>query len=274
LSTPPTPGAQSDEAAAAPTTAAPTRRERQRHATYAEIVSVARRLLREHNAIALRAVAQEMGVTAPALYRYVESHEELLQLVARAVFDDIVAELRASAAAYPDDDPAAQLVVAAVGFRRWALRHPEEFGLIFANPALAHQKSPDAASIAFSTFFSNLYERVWKRYEFRVPTPDELPADVARLLERAQQADALPCDFPGAPVGLSWVFMRAWSRLYGIVTLEVFGHLEPELIASGALFRAMMADNGADLELGSDLQRLLTVVDAEATTGAPAATAT
>jgi AcrR family transcriptional regulator len=241
-------------------TTAPTRRERQRQATSAEIVSVARSLLREHNAVALRAVAQEMGMTAPALYRYVDSHEQLLELVARAVFDDIVAELREAAAAQPDDDPAAQLVVAAVAFRRWALAHPEEFGLIFANPALAHQKGSDAAGVVFANFFSDLYERVWKRYEFRVPTAAELPADVARLLEQAQQVDALPCNFPGAPIGLSWVFMRAWSRLYGIVTLEVFGHLEDELIATGALFRAMMDDNGADLDLGDDLPRVRAII--------------
>jgi hypothetical protein len=56
--------------------------------------------------------------------------------------------------------------------------------------------------------------------------------------------------------------MRAWSRLYGIVTLEVFGHLDVELVETGALFRAMMRDNGADLALGDDLDRLMGVVDA------------
>lgn len=241
--------------------AAPTRRERQRQATFDEIVSTARDLLREHNAIALRAVAQEMGMTAPALYRYVDSHDELLQLVARAIFRDIVDELATAARAQPDDDPAAQLVTAAVAFRAWALAHPGEFGLIFANPAMAHQKGPDSAGIVFATFFADLYERVWKRYEFAVPAASDLPADVAQLLEAAQQAEALPCDFPGAPIGLNWVFMRAWSRLYGIVTLEVFGHLEPALIDTGALFRAMMHDNGLDLGLGDDLYRLMGVID-------------
>jgi AcrR family transcriptional regulator len=249
-----------DSVAGAP---APTRRERQRQATFDEIVSVSRDLLREHNGIALRGVAQEMGMTAPALYRYVDSHEELLQLVARAIFDDIVDRLQRAANDHPDDDPAARLVTAAVAFRSWALGHPHEFGLIFANPAMAHQKGPDSVGIVFATFFADLYERVWKRYEFPVPEASELPDGVARLLEGAQQADALPCDFPGAPIGLNWVFMRAWARLYGIVTLEVFGHLEPELIATGAMFRAMMHDNGLDLGLGDDLDRLMAVVDAE-----------
>jgi len=122
---------------------------------------------------------------------------------------------------------------------------------------------PDSAGIVFATFFADLYERVWKRYEFPVPAAPDLPEGVARLLEAAQEVDALPCDFPGAPIGLNWVFMRAWSRLYGIVALEVFGHLEPELIATGAMFRAMMHDNGLDLGLGDDFERLTAVIDAE-----------
>jgi AcrR family transcriptional regulator len=251
-----------DESAPGGRAAGPTRRQRQRQATFDEIVSTARALLREHDNIALRAVAHEMGMTAPALYRYVDSHEELLQLVAHAVFADIVDALTDAAGRHPADDPAAQLVAAAGAFRNWSLRHPQEFGLIFANPAMAHRKGPDSAGIVFASFFAELYERVWKRYEFPVPTAAELPADVARLLEQAQQVDALPCDFPGAPIGLSWVFMRAWSRLYGIVTLEVFGHLEVELVETGALFRAMMHDNGTDLGLGDDLDRLMAVVDA------------
>ena len=49
----------------------PTRRERQREATYDEIVGASRELLAEGAELSLRAVAGRMGMTAPALYRYV-----------------------------------------------------------------------------------------------------------------------------------------------------------------------------------------------------------
>ena len=48
-----------------------TRRERQREATYDEIVAVSAQLLAEGADLSLRAVAGRMGMTAPALYRYV-----------------------------------------------------------------------------------------------------------------------------------------------------------------------------------------------------------
>jgi hypothetical protein len=66
----------------------------------------------------------------------------------------------------------------------------------------------------------------------------------------------LPCDFPGHPVGLAWIFIRCWTRFYGTVTLEVFKHMDLGVIASGALFRAMLEDNAHDLGFGDDWPRL------------------
>ena len=63
-------------------TPAQSRRERQREATYDEIVKASRELLAEGAELSLRAVATKMGLTAPALYRYVASYQELVDLVA------------------------------------------------------------------------------------------------------------------------------------------------------------------------------------------------
>jgi AcrR family transcriptional regulator len=246
---------------------ATTRRERQRQATYDEIVTVARELLREQDSISLRAIAQKMGMTPPALYRYVDGFDELVGLVANAIFDEMIATMAAASAPYGDDDPAGRLVSAAVAFRQWSLRHPEEYSLIFANRATSKHKTSDdhhiEGGLRFAAFFSEIYEYVWKRYDFAIPTPDQLPPGAAADLELARDGGLLPCDFPGAPIGLSWIFMRAWARLYGTVTLEVFGHLDASMIESGAMFLAMMEDNGADLNLGADWPRLRAVIDTE-----------
>jgi len=248
------------------TAAAPTRRQRQRKATYDEIVTAARELLREQDSISLRAIAQEMGMTPPALYRYIDGYDELIDLVANAIYDDMIAAMTAASSRYGTDDPGAQLVSAAVAFRQWSLAHPEEFGLIFANRATSkHAKRTEhiEGSLRFAMFFSGIYEHVWKRYKFTIPDAADLPAGAADDLESAREGGLLPCDFEGAPIGLSWIFIRAWARLYGTVTLEVFGHLDPTMVESGAMFRAMMEDNGAELNLGDDLPRLWQVIEAE-----------
>ena len=67
------------------------RRERLRDATTAEIKDTARALLVEAgpDACTLRAIAREMGMTAPALYRYFGSHEELVA----ALYQDLLTEI-------------------------------------------------------------------------------------------------------------------------------------------------------------------------------------
>ena len=61
----------------------PSRRDRLRAATSEEIIQTARRLLVQSGpeAVTLRAIAREMGMTVPGLYRYFDSHDELLRHV-------------------------------------------------------------------------------------------------------------------------------------------------------------------------------------------------
>lgn len=249
----------------------PTRRERQRTATHDEIVSVARQLLGSPDALSLRAIAAEMGLTAPALYRYVDSYHELLMLVGRAIFEDVIVAMSSARDRHGADDPAAQILAASVAFRGWALAHPAEFGLIFAHAAIADAaevlKPAAPASLGggaqFSSFFTDIFLRLWYCYQFTVPTDSELEPALLDRLHDQRVRGTLPCDFPGYPLGLSWIFIRCWTRLYGTVTLEVFKHMDLGVIASGALFRAMLKDNGRDLGFGDDWQRLRALVESE-----------
>ena len=69
----------------------PSRRDRLRAATIEEIIQTARRLLVASGpeAVSLRAIAREMGMTAPGLYRYFDSHEELLRHVCASIFTEL-----------------------------------------------------------------------------------------------------------------------------------------------------------------------------------------
>jgi hypothetical protein len=52
------------------------------------------------------------------------------------------------------------------------------------------------------------------------------------------------------PLALHYLYVRQWSRLYGMVTLEAFGHLRWALADSRALFEAMIDDNAEEMGLG------------------------
>ncbi len=221
-----------------------TRRERQREATYDEIVSTSRALLREGADLSLRAVASRMGMTAPALYRYVASYQELVDLVAFEIDKAATEEFRAAAATQPEDDPMAQLICASVAFRRWALRDTAEFSLVFANPvaASACQRRPEFITAWTSGLYMHgLLIQLWHQTHFDHPDLVDLDPVVAAAL-REPLLPVKVADIPEGHLGMLWPFMQAWATLYGTVTLEVFGHMDPRIIESGSLFASMLGE--------------------------------
>lgn len=218
-----------------------TRRERAREATYAEIVSTSRALLREGGELSLRAVAGRMGITPPALYRYVASYQELVDLVAFEIDKSATEEFRAAAATQAEDDVAGQLICAAVAFRRWALRDRAEFMVAFANP-VAESNCIRRELLTASTsghYFNGLLVRLWRERGFDRPDLADLDPRIAEVM----RDPIYPADVSVIPAddrGLLWVFQQAWATLYGTVTLEVFGHMDPRVIESGELFAQML----------------------------------
>ena len=258
----------------------PTRRDQQRQATLDEIVRTARELLVETHEISLRAVAQTMGMTAPALYRYISNLEDLTLRVAAQVYDDLVATLEAAAAPY-EGDPAAQVVAGSTAFRQWSLRHRQEFGLTFANPITSSAKSVHlgadllggqvepppgvppigaectAAAHRFGSFFGRLVVALWDVQGYPEPGPVPAPADGDLSAPLSSGTDR------EVPTEASWSFVRAWARLYGTTALEVFGHIDSDIVTSGALFRDTMNDCAEVLGLQhrrAELQRVVTEV--------------
>src|SRR3981189_2732369 len=97
----------------------PTRRVRVRAATDKDIRHTARSLLvaQGPEAVTLRAIARELGITAPALYRYYKSRDDLGEQLRLDVCADLAAELAAELVELPDDGTL-QLFAICRGFRR------------------------------------------------------------------------------------------------------------------------------------------------------------
>jgi AcrR family transcriptional regulator len=243
----------------------PSRRDRVRAATSQEIVQTARRLLVEQgvSAVSLRAIAREMGMTAPALYRYYDSHEELLRHVVADIFTELADHLhaaikaaeresgtagRAAASGVPSDLIAVQLIAACRAFRGWALEHQPEFGMIFGSPLpeldLMHDDPLAECGFRFGQVFLGLFGELWRRWPFPAPADDELDPSLRRQL--TQYHDLAGADLP---LGVLQTFLRCWVLLYGTVSLEVFGHLRFALDDAAPLFELMLADLAAMIGL-------------------------
>lgn len=199
-----------------------TRRDRLRSATEREIRDAARLLLARDglSAVTMRAIAHEVGMTSPALYRYYDGHERVLAAVCVDLFDELIAALQS---AESEDGPGARMVATCRAFRAWALTHPPEFGLVFANPIPPigdDVEGPlDEAGMRFAATFAAVFVPLWQEYRF--PVPEDGAIDPVLRAQLEQHAVLMP----GLPLGAIFVFVACWARLVGIVSAEAFGQL-------------------------------------------------
>ncbi|MFH5209773.1 TetR/AcrR family transcriptional regulator [Antrihabitans sp. NCIMB 15449] len=245
------------------------RRERRRLETYDEIVEVSRLLLREKSELSLRAVATQMGMTPPSLYRYVASVDGMRAIVARDIKRDIVSAMSKASDHYPTDDPAARLAASATMFRIWALANRAEFQMAFANPADSTcsidtadeplpEVGPAGASPAFADHFADLFIRLHSQgLPFEAPA-DDLESVQTRDPER-MSADPFHVALGAEGLAPRRLFNLAWARLYGIVMVEVSGHIDEHLIRSGSVFTTLLRETFASLGLADRWDQIIKI---------------
>lgn len=233
----------------------PSRRGRVRAATDQDIRRTARTLLVEQGpeAVTLRAIARELGITAPALYRYYGSRDDLVEHLRSDVVADLAAELAEDIAKLPAEG-ALQLFAICKGFRRWALTHTKEFTLVFASPTSDVSRLDEP----FGRIFLAAAGRVLAMHDLVTPSNDVVPMELrddltafqAELLAVLKESGAT---FPleKLDLGVTYLMIQFWARLYGHVTLEVFGNYPIPFSKPDVLFDAMLADLAREIGLST-----------------------
>jgi len=234
---------------------APSRRDRVRAATTQEIIQTARRLVVEQGPtdVSLRAIAREMGMTAPALYRYFGSHEDLLRHVVADIFTELAEHVRAAIRAAADTsggqltEPevmAIKLIAGCRAFRAWTLGHVPEFSMIFGSPLpgleVLHQMQGDPTAdcgYQFGQVFLDLFSDLYRRGPFSIPADADIQPSLRKQL--AHYRELVGSDLP---LGALQTFLRCWVLLYGTVSLEVFGHMRFALDDAEPMFELMLSD--------------------------------
>lgn len=193
----------------------------------------------------MRAVARAVGMTAPGLYRYVDGHDDLLDLLGGSLYDELIADLVRARDEVNESDLPTRLTAMAHAFRNWALAHRHEYGLLFASPLMssAHTNTgcTHAAGQRFGAVFLEIFAALWEAGITAPPDLDDVDPELLRMLDEGVD------DEFDLPLGLRYLHVRQWCRLYGMVTLEAFGHLHWALEDSIGLFEAMLDDCAAEL---------------------------
>jgi len=146
------------------------------------------------------------------------------------------------------------MVAACREFRRWALNHKAEFGLLFGVPLPGLDDGrydiADECALVFAGTFFALFLELWRAAPFDVPAPEQIDPGLRDQLSRYR--DALGADIP---LGAVLTFLRCWTVLYGAVAMEVFGHLRFALEDAAPMFEMTLGDLATLVGLSYPLPR-------------------
>lgn len=213
------------------------RRERLRAETTAEIKRVALDLMASAgpDAITLRAIAREMGMTANAIYSYFATRDDLVTSlindVSTALADAVDTAWENTAAS----DPPTRIRAWANAFRNWSLANSQGFRLIFGDPVPGYQPpeggpAPDATR-RICTGVTALAATAWPHASHLYEGSGFEWSDFdAGFLDEIRPA------FPDLPPAAVALALRIRGHLHGLVSLEVYGHMRNQTRSPDKLF--------------------------------------
>ena len=237
-------------------TSLPTRRDRLRGDALAQIKDVARQQLIASGpaGIHLRAIAREMGMTAPGLYRYFASRDELVTALIVDCYDEVIGEMERARDALEPGDLIGRLLAVSRAFRTWSVRHPAEFQLIFGAPPPGYSTPPEGpaeeAGTRFGGVFLGIFAEIWMRRAFHIPAESDLdPVLLDQLQSLTRVVD------PRLPAGARYRFLACWVRLYGAVAMEVFGHMQWAVDEGGGFYETELRQLSGLLGMAEEYRR-------------------
>ena len=178
----------------------------------------------------LRAVARDLGMTAPALYHYYKKSDDLITALIVDNFNALADAVEAGRdnAQAEGKSLAEQLFGAMWAYRQWAITHPTDFQLIYGNPIpgyKAPQELTVPASVRTLVVFGFLINDMIEANQLTPPpayqnVPEDIRVYVQQTIDEAG-IDATPT--------VLYLMAYGWVQIHGIVMLELFEHIGPTM---------------------------------------------
>lgn len=223
-----------------------TRRERYREQTRADAkrIALAQLAAGGQEGLSLNAIAREMGMSGPALYRYFANRDELLTALIVDAYNDVGATVATAVADASQRGPGARLRALAHAMRAWALDQPHRYLLLFGTP-FAGYHAPEAASEAARDSIGGVMLTMIDIHGER-PARNGGRTTLERELERAPW---VPEEMHGrVPGDVLADTLLTWSRIHGLIGLEINGQFaqmgfDPALLFERELDAIVAADD-------------------------------
>jgi len=170
--------------------------------------------------LSLRAVARRLEMVPSALYRYFPNRDALLTALIIEAYEAVgLAAERADRDA--GTDPLDRWLAVTEAVRAWGQDHPEEWALVYGSPVPGYRAPQDtvASALRVTRVVSGI---VGDALPAGAPGPQWLPAAPPGLAVALEPVETAL--LPGRPPEVVGATLLAWTQLFGMVSLERFGH--------------------------------------------------
>ncbi len=196
------------------------------------------------DAVSLSGIVREMSMSPAAVYRYFANRDALLADLVVDAYDALADSLVALERGPGSAEEHLDVVLHAT--RTWALEHPNAYRLVFqtsigSGQELAPERTIPAASRSMAVIVEAIGAVVAAgRGGSAGPGDSDVPGDasglrasVAGWAERSGLADV--------DVDVLTLALLTWTRLHGIISLEIGGHLGAMGIGADVLYASEVA---------------------------------
>lgn len=200
-----------------------TRRERLRLSTLEEIKATAWKQAAEQGAAALslRAIAREMGMTAPGLYRYYRDRDALVTGLLIDAFDSFSVALEEARDGCPKNDHAGRFRAICRSYFQWGITSPQKYQFLFGTPIPRYQLSGEVGPAAQRSFLV-LQGVIGEAYAAgRIREKVKSPRMKAGLKTQYNLLRTLGMPYP---VHVTHLALSTWSTMHGITSLCLYGY--------------------------------------------------
>lgn len=220
-----------------------TRRERLHEQIREEIKAIARQQMAAegNETLSLRAIARQMEVTAPALYRYFPSRDDLITALILDAFNGLADAMidadQRLCAERGAEAFGARLEAVMLAYRAWALAHRTDFALIYGTPIPGYEAPREitvAASARGLAVPITVLSEAWNA-KVLTPAPEfqPIPPGVEQALKNLIEEQHYPIEVVPFYMGIV-----GWTRIHGMVMLELFDHTPPVVNDTEAMYHA------------------------------------
>lgn len=158
-------------------------------------------------ALSLKSIAQRLGMSGPALYRYFAGRDELITELIRDAYRSLADALHAA------HDAGADVAGLARAVRAWAIADPQRYLLIYGTPVPGYHAPGDTTAIAGEIMTVILAAHRGTG----VPEPGG-PFEGHLDQHRHWAPD------PSVPAATLRRALAFWTRMHGVLSLELAGH--------------------------------------------------